>query len=1492
MKQKWIKRIGCILLTPILIFATLMVLLYVPPIQNLLRRQATAYASKATGMQIEVRRIDLRFPLNLLVRGVQVVQPPDTLLTLESLNIHIQALPLLRGQLEIDDITLQHGSFYSGNLIEGMQVEGVLGQFTLNSHGIDLSNQAALINNAALSNTHIKLLLNDTTTIAKDSTETPIRWQVNLQAMRLHNVSFQMQLPADSMQVSAHIGEAVVSDASVNLAQQAYSIQQLLLTGTSVRYDTGSAHPAPGFDPAHIALQEIRIVLDSVKYEGRTMNAVLREASMNDRSGLSITSLTGKLCANPAEIQAQRLQLRTPHSEIDFDMQAGWDLINNPTTGHLAAHLDARMGKQDVMLLAGNLPQTFRESYPFRPLAIQVAVGGNLQAMQITKLSANLPGSFSLKGDGELANLTDSIHREGRLTMKMNTRNLNYLVALAGFKPGNNVVVPDSILLTAKASMHGSQYKAALLVHEGQGTVQVDGSFNTATEVYQADLKIDALQLHHFLPHDSIYELTASASAGGRGIAVASRRSSASFNAQIQTLGYANYQLSTIEMTGEVKQSIATAHLSSDNSLLKMTVDARYNLAQNYPEGSIDADVTQVGLYELGLIPQPWKHPLAFKLKAEAQKERLTANLTAGDMQLSFTARTGVTTLIKQSTHFIDVLQKQVEHRELDHAQLRQALPTAVISFSTKRENPLAYYLAGRNITYNDVSVRFGAAPNWGINGRATIRALKVDTLQLDTIFLSIRQDTTLMNIRGDVTNGAKNPQITFKAALTGEIRDKDAEMTLQYWNSKGETGVLFGVNARLRSNGDGLVFKLIPQQPIIAYRKFHFVEDHNWIYLHKNRRVYANVDMLADEGMGFRLHSVQGDTVSLQNMDVEVRRIRLEELSSVLPYLPRLTGLFSAEANYIQTPATLQLSAEAVIEELTYEKQRVGNLTLGATWLPGERGKQYISTYLKHDDVEILVADGALYPQTVGKDSIAVHTTLEHFPLSIANVLLPNQLVALSGDMDGELHITGDTDNPLVNGKITLDSVSVYARQAGAQFRFDNRPVHVKESRMVFDKFAIFTTSKNPFTIDGYVDFRDINRPLANLTMLASNYTLLNAPRTSQSLVYGKLFVDCQSTLRGRLNALVMRGNINLLGSTDLTYVLTDSPLTVQDRLGDLVTFTSFSDTTAVDKDETAIASLGGLDMVMMVNIAPAVRLKADLSADRSNRVELEGGGSLSLKYTPQGDLSLSGRYTLSGGLLKYSLPIVPLKDFVINSGSYVEWSGNPMDPTLKFRATERLRASVGGGESGQSRMVNFDISLAVKNKLENLALEFEIEAPEDAAVQNELATMGAEERSKQAIALMATGRYLANVGATNALSMGAALNNVLVGQINSLAGGMKNTSISVGVEDHSDFDAGGKRTDYSFRYSQRLFNDRVQVVLGGKVSTGGNAGNNVESFIDNISLEYRLDASGSRYVRLFHDKNYESVFEGEITETGVGLILRKKLDRLSELFIFKKKK
>lgn len=1480
-----------------------MVLLYVPPVQNLLRREVAIYASQATGMQIQVERIDLRFPLNLLVRGVEVIQQPDTLLSLESLNVRVQAWPLIKGKVEVDEVTLNHVAFNSANLIDGMEIRGVLGRFFLQSHGVDLPDETVIINATELSDTHVQMLMNDTTTTPKDTTASaPVNWKIDLHRLKLKNVSFSMQLPADSMRMAAHIGDAVIADAQVDLKNQFYDLKHFLVSGASASYNTGTAKPAEGFDASHIAVRDIRIVLDSLLYKGRDMNAVIREFSLSERSGLSIASLTGRAYSNDSIISIPGLKLQTPHSEIDLSAHTYWELVNIPTTGRLSANLNAYIGKEDVMLFTGGLPDSFKEAYPFRPLVIRAGTDGNLKEMQISRFTVDLPGAFSLEGGGILENLADSITRSGTIGLEMTTQNLNFLTALSGEAPNGTIVIPDSMSMVAQVDIKGTEYKANLHLEEGEGAMDMNAVLNTTTEVYNADLKVDNLQLHNFLPKDSIYELSLSAAAHGRGLDVMSYQSYAKLNLSLDRLHYARYNLSNVHLTGDLKGALATVNLTSDNALLKMTTDAEYNLAHSYPDGRVTVGVTRLDLYELGMIPQPMKRPLAFDFTAEVRRDLVAAHLTSGDMELDLSTRSGVNPLISQSTRFVDVLMKQIDEKALNHAELRKALPTALLSFSAGKENPLAYFLATRNISYNDASMKFGTAPDWGINGKAAVHALKVDTLRLDTLFFTVKQDTTLMKLRAGVINGPKNPQFSFATTLTGEIRDRDAELVVDYKNGKGETGILLGVNARPlfegHGKGNGIAFTLIPENPIVAYQKFHFNENHNWIYLHKNMRVYANVDMWDEEGMGFRVHSIPGDTVSLQNIDVEVRRIRLQEIMSVLPYFPEITGLFSLEAHYVQTEKDLQLSAEASIDELTYERQRIGDVALGAAWLPGEQGKQYLNAYLNHEQVEVLVADGKLIPTRTGKDSLEVNATLEHFPLWVANVFIPDGLVTLSGDMDGDLNIMGSTEQPLINGQLVLDSVAVLSSQYSARFMLDNRPVQIKNNRLEFDKFAIYTTSKNPFTIDGYVDFRDMSRPMANLNMLAQNYTLLNAKRTRESLVYGKVFADFRATVKGPLDGLNMRGNVSLLGNTDVSYVLTDSPLTVQDRLGSLVSFTSFSDTTTVVRQEVPAVSLGGLDMLMMVHIDPAVRVKVDLDTSNDNRIELEGGGDLSMKYTPQGDLTLTGRYTLSGGLMKYALPVIAAKEFSIDNGSYVEWTGNPMDPMLNFKATDRIRASVSEGENGGSRMVNFDVSVVIKNRLDNLSFAFDVSAPEDATVQNELTAMGAEERGKQALYIMLMKTYLGTgpigggSGGLAKLNMGSALTSVLSSQINSLMGNLKNASLSVGVEDHDDSETGSKRTDYSFRYSQRLFNNRFQIVIGGKVSTGENATNNAESFIDNISLEYRLDRTGTRYVRLFYDKNYESVLEGEITETGVGLVLRKKLDKLSELFIFKKKK
>lgn len=1523
MIKKIFKWVGIVLLTPIILFIILFTLLYVPPIQNYLRGIATEYASEATGMKIGIERISLSFPLNLVVKGVDVVQEQDTLLSLKQLTVKVQMLPLIRKDVQVDGIELKDVRVNSMNLVEGMKVQGSLGDLFIESHGINLGKEDATINKISLADADIKLCLNDTTETPKDTTSTPLAWKLMLHTLQLSNVSFDLQMPADSLSLIAVIKQASVNDGVVDLGKELYSLGSFNIKDGAVRYNSSYGAPAKGLDPNHIALNNIQIGLDSLKYHGKEMGAVIHTFSFDERSGLSVTSLTGTLRSDTTSIYIPDLQLRTLNSYLNLTATADWSSLGEPSSGAFRIKLASDIGKQDVLLAAGDLPETFAKEYPFRPLVLRADVEGNISRINIKEIRAELPGAFRMEAKGRADALLDSVKRSAVLNLDAETHNLHFILGMLDSDLRERFNIPTGMTLTGKATMQGPVYATNLQFSEGTGKIGFEGKYDLDRQAYSADIAIDSLNLTDFMPKDSLGCITTSLSAKGEGFDFFSPKTHASAVFDVKDFQYGKYNLSGLDLRASLAKSALNISLDSNNPLIQVQSKLEATLHRNKVAAKLNMDVSKIDFYELGFVSKPFevafhfganassnlkeKHDMyaeltniqlitpkkTFKpkdLQFSAQTDTMTtAIFQSGDLLISLEGEGYVERIMQQASVFSEHLAKQIEERRINEEELKQYLPHMELAMFIGNDNPVSNYLTmTTGLDFNDFALDITSSPVKGLFGSSFLYGLRMDSVQLDSIRFEVVQDTAGVRLEGSVVNGPKNKQFVFTSTIEGKVNHNGAEVLLKYLNDKGETGVLLGVRGIIGRRG--IIFHLFPENPIIVFRPFH-MNKRNYISLMNDNRIKADLELFDDKGTGLKLYSLP-DTTVLQDIAVELRRIDLAQMVEVMPYMPRLGGLLSAEAHYTHTETSTQLAADVRIDTLTYEKEHVGNILLSAVYLPGNEGEHYIDAHLSHDDIEVMSASGLYHSTNEGEGSVDADMTLEHFPLKVANAFIPEHMAELSGDMDGGLTIKGNPTSPQINGQIITDSVSVYIGMAGARFRFEDKPIKIEDNRLTFDKYSIYTRSSNPFTIDGWVDFKDFAAMTTDLKLNATDYELISAPKTKESLVYGKMFINFNASVRGPMEALVMRGNVSLQGNTDITYILKDSPLTVQDRLGDLVTFVNFADTTQTAPPPEQAISLGGLDMLMTVHIDPAVQLKVDLSEDRSSYIDLEGGGDLSLQYTPQGDLLLSGRYTLNSGTMKYALPVLPSKTFSIQNGSYVNWSGNPMDPSLNIVALEQVRASVNDG--GQQRNVSFNVTISIKNTLENLALVFNLEAPEDAGIQSELDAMSPEERGKQAVAMLATGMYLPSMGSgKGGINMGSALNSFLQSEIANIAGSaLKTVDISLGVENTDGADGSSGGTDYSFRFAKRFWNNRISVIIGGKISTGENAQQQDQAFIDNISLEYRLDNTGTRYVKVFYDKNYESILEGEITEAGIGVVLRKKMARMGELFIFKKKK
>ncbi len=229
-------------------------------------------------------------------------------------------------------------------------------------------------------------------------------------------------------------------------------------------------------------------------------------------------------------------------------------------------------------------------------------------------------------------------------------------------------------------------------------------------------------------------------------------------------------------------------------------------------------------------------------------------------------------------------------------------------------------------------------------------------------------------------------------------------------------------------------------------------------------------------------------------------------------------------------------------------------------------------------------------------------------------------------------------------------------------------------------------------------------------------------------------------------------------------------------------------------------------------------------------------------------------------------------------------------MNPTLNIHATDVLRANV-TQEGQNSRLINFDVLLSVTGTLDRMDVAFDLTTDDDMTVANELETMSPEQRANQAMNMLLYNVYTGPGTKGNASLSGNPLFSFLESQINTWAANtIKGVDISFGIDQYDRTVNGNTAStmSYSYQVSKSLFNDRFKIVVGGNYSTDANADENFsQNLINDISFEYFLNQQRTMYLRLFRHTGYESILEGEITQTGVGFVYRRKLRRIGDMFL-----
>lgn len=930
-------------------------------------------------------------------------------------------------------------------------------------------------------------------------------------------------------------------------------------------------------------------------------------------------------------------------------------------------------------------------------------------------------------------------------------------------------------------------------------------------------------------------------------------------------------------------------------------------------------------------------------LDVNSSPDSTYARLDAGDFYCNIKIDDDIYRFPQKFEQISQYIHKQLAYEPIgidtlgSMAYFNSLLPKMSVKIYGGKKNFIKEYLKYKRITYENAEAFFMTSPKTGITGIIDLRDFKQDTTRINKLTLVVgegsneaffsknespifepgigycyaqnlghlkehiqKADSSLSNfakyldLRLLVLKDSYRGQQPFKVDLGARVAPNGLAIRGKMLNNERKIDYQAGIKAFWNNDGYGIHIENGNLPLTLVQNKFT-VNDDNYLFVKKDFRHFsANMKINGPNDALLRLNTI--DTIpGQQEIMLGIERLRLEMLKS-LPGMNSLGGLLFADmkvnvnsGNFGDFVATGDIS----VNDLTYDGNNVGNFAFAAFYQPRSDNSHYITGDVSYNGNTALNIDGIFSPT---KDNpLEADIKFNKFPLAIANPFLGAENGSLAGNANGELKINGSLDTPMINGEVSLHDGQAHLVALGSTIYTDSIPLRFDNSTLYFDQYRLQASkgSQKALTIDGI--FKIFGKPsmYADLKVSADQLKVLDTKEAKgEDLLYGRLIMSTDMSIKGPANSLKIRGNVDILGGTNCTYIYKDSPIKARDNMADVVEFVDLQDTTMVVEKEAEPIELGGLDILLGINIAPAVQVGVNLNDGHGDYVKLMGGGELTFNYPPYGEMSLSGRYDMSGGgTAKYTLPVIGSKIFNVKPDSYLTWTGDPMNPYINFAATQTVKADVETSDN-KTRKVTFDVGIVVKESLDNLKLRFDLSAPDDLDMQTQIKSMSPEERGKQAIGLMATGMFLGS--SSGKMNFNSALSSIIQKELSNVTNKLlEGSDLSIGMEDSGDGDfMKNGSSDITYSFSKQLFNDRVKVIIGGKVQTGSTLTNNEQSFVDNVSIEYRLDAAGNHYIKIFHQKNNDNIFEGQISETGIAYVIKRKLNHLGELFNFRKRR
>lgn len=855
-----------IILSVIFIVILVPFLLYMPPVQTWVKDIACNVVEKSTGMKIGIDRFRLKWPVDVALDGVTIVEATgDTMVYAKEVIADVKLAPLFKLDVDINDLKLEEA---------GIRIMGADSSMLLklkaqlieidDKSSVDIKTMTVDVNNLLIRQADLSLDMDVWKKKPSTDTTATVDLKILLHNAEIDGFNFGMAMLPTIDTLSLVTQNVTIRNGLIDLGKNLVTADYLGTSDGSVTYltptpeyvkthpapvDTTSvasppmiikgdtvqvknfgalyavkdAKPLPGFDPSYLQFSKVNIILDNFYNEASTVRLPIASISANERCGLMVTGGRGTVAVDSTGLALQDVSLRTPYTDLNANANIPFAVME--LDPYALFNLDAfgEVGWPDIEAFMPDL-KTITSKMPTRnPLDFNVESGGNLSDIELTNLNVGIEDVLRIQAQGFARNVFDmkklwaDVKFEGDVT---SPSTIDKVLELKGFS------LPK-LKLKGEAQAKNQVYSGDFNLTTSVGDVVANGSVAMTTEQYKASVSVKDIDVKGFMPDLGIGNVNATLVAEGDGFNPTKPKASTDIHLDVASIVYNDQPLKDITADVTLSNGAYTLNLNSPNEILKLNLGATGTLAPDLYTTDLKLVLDRLDLLALGMSTDQSTASGTVHLKASADPSKwiYDVNLCLEDLAYisgpNYYAIPNDIDVIFKST--VDKVMADVDAKGTClNFEAQTGLKGLIDSFVTVGDT-VGYQIARRNL---NIEMLQRQLPKFNINLEAGGNGAMADILagaglSVDTIYGHITNDSIISANFGvlQLANAKMRADtLTFSLRQRGELLDYKAHMGNRPNNPIGDFANL-NINGYVGENRLMLGLRQLNQKQEVGYR-------------------------------------------------------------------------------------------------------------------------------------------------------------------------------------------------------------------------------------------------------------------------------------------------------------------------------------------------------------------------------------------------------------------------------------------------------------------------------------------------------------------------------------------------------------------------------------------------------------------------------------------------------------------------------------------------